>query len=173
MEYITIGDIKEAELAMIGVVASKGTASTPPTEIVGSRVGRIPLGPSCNKLFIGGGRGSTSLCEVPLGFSFNSNWSLKDLFSSLNFDRAEYKASISRLNMLFDDSIPFSIHSIVYSFELRSSFARFNSSLRESISLGSDELIWTGSSTTPPLHPNYDMYALDLCPPTYLPIHVF
>src|SRR4051794_21220874 len=43
----------------------------------------------------------------------------------------------------------FSIHSIVYSFELRSSFAHSNSSLRESISLGSDELIWISSSITP------------------------
>ena len=50
MEYIIIGDIKE--LVMIGVVADKGTASAPPTEIVRSRVGRVPLGLSCNELFI-------------------------------------------------------------------------------------------------------------------------
>src|SRR5438046_4623867 len=137
---------------MLGAVTGKDTVSTPPAEII------------WDESFIGGRGGGISL------FSFNSNWSLKDLFSSLNFDRAEYKASISRLNMLFDDSIPFSIHSIVYSYELRSSFTCSNSSLRESISLGSDELIWTGSSITLPLHPNHDMYALDLCPPTYLPI---
>src|SRR6266542_1028056 len=129
MEYIIIGDNKE--LASIGVVVGKDTISAPPVEII------------WDKSFIGGSGGDISL------FSFNSNWSLKDLFSSLNFDRAECKASISRLNMLFEDSIPFSIHSIVYSFELRSSFTRFNSSLRESISLGSDELIWAGSSTAP------------------------
>ena len=41
MEYITIGDIKE--LVMIGVVVCKGIASVLPTEIVGSRVERIPL----------------------------------------------------------------------------------------------------------------------------------
>src|SRR5436190_13571166 len=132
MEYIIISDNKE--LAMIGAVVGKDTVSAPPAEII--------LG---DESFIGGRGGGISL------FSFNSNWSLKDLFSSLNFDRAEYKASISRLNMLFDDSIPFSIHSIVYSFELRSSFTRSSSSLRELISLGSDEFIWTGSSRSPPI----------------------
>ena len=127
MEYINIGDIKES--ATIGIAGTRGidwaddTISAPPAEII------------WDESFIGGRGGGISL------FSFNSNWSLKDLFSSLNFDRAEYKASISRLNMLFDYSIPFSIHSIVYSFELRSSFTCSNSSLRESISLGSDELI--------------------------------
>src|SRR6266542_3953647 len=103
MEYIIIGDNKE--LASIGAVVGKDTISAPPAEII------------WNESFIGGSEGDILL------FSFNSNWSLKDLFSSLNFDRAECKASISRLNMLFEDSIPFSIHSIVYSFELRSSFA--------------------------------------------------
>src|SRR6266542_4379758 len=132
MEYIIIGDIKE--LASIGAVVGKDTVSAPPAEII--------LG---DESFIGGRGGGISL------FSFNSNWSLKDLFSSLNFDRAEYKAFISRLNMLFDDSIPFFIHSIVYSFELWSSFTRSNSSLRESISLGSDKFIWAGSSITPPI----------------------
>src|SRR6266542_2337796 len=124
MEYIIIGDNKE--LASIGVVVGKDTIFAPPAEII------------WDESFIGGSGGDISL------FSFNSNWSLKYLFSSLNFDRAECKASISRLNMLFEDSIPFSIHSIVYSFELRSSFARSNSNMSESNSLGSDELIWTG-----------------------------
>src|SRR5436305_2612560 len=121
MEYIIIGDNKE--LASIGAVVGKDTISALPAEII------------WDELFIGGSEGDISL------FSFNSNWSLKDLFSSLNFDRAECKTSIFCLNMLFDDSVPFSIHSIVYSFELRSSFTCFNSSLRESISLGSNELI--------------------------------
>src|SRR6266542_4797926 len=131
MEYIIIGDNKE--LASIGVVVGKDTIFAPPAEII------------WDESFIGGSGGDISL------FSFNSNWSLKDLFSSFNFDHAECKASISRLNMLFDDSIPFSIHSISCFFELRSSFARSNSSLRESISLGSDKLIWAGSSTAPPI----------------------
>src|SRR5256885_14930920 len=124
MEYIIIGDNKK--LAMIEAVTGKNTVSTPPAEII------------WDESFISGSEGDISL------FSFNSNWSLKDLFSSLNFNRAEYKASISRLNMLFDDSIPFSIHSIVYSFELQFSFTHSSSSLRESISLGSfisDEFI--------------------------------
>src|SRR5436190_15563731 len=137
MEYINIGDIKE--FATIGIAGTRGIdwaddiISAPPAEII------------WDESFIGGREGGISL------FSFNSNWSLKDLFSSLNFDRAEYKASISRLNMLFDDSIPFSIHSIVYSFELQSSFTRSNSSLRESISLGSDKFIWAGSSIILPI----------------------
>src|SRR4051812_21786738 len=86
MEYIIIGDNKE--LAMIGAVTGKDTISTLPAEII------------WDESFIGGSEGDISL------FSFNSNWSLKDLFSSLNFNRAECKASISCLNMLFDDSIP-------------------------------------------------------------------
>src|SRR5207248_1949854 len=122
MEYIIIGDIKKLE--SIGAVAGKGTTSAPPAEII------------WDESFIGGGGEDISL------FSFNSNWSLKDLFSSLNFDRTEYKASIFRLNMLFDDSIPFSMHSISCFFELKSSFTCSNSSLRESISLGSNEFIW-------------------------------
>src|SRR6266498_4584509 len=91
MEYIIIGDIKE--LASIGAVAGKDTVSAPPAEII------------WDESFIGRGGENISL------FSFNSNWSLKDLFSSLNFDCAEYKASISHLNILFDNSIPFFIHS--------------------------------------------------------------
>src|ERR1044071_244453 len=51
--------------------------------------------------------------------------------------------------MFFEDSIPFSIHSISYFFEDKSSLTCSNSSLRESISLGSDEFIWVGSSITP------------------------
>src|SRR3954447_22160512 len=119
MEYIIISDIKK--LASIGAVVGKDTITAPPAEIILD-----------DKSFIGRRGGSISL------FSFNSNWSLKDLFSSLNFNRAEYKASISCLYMLFDDSIPFSIHSIVYSFEFRFSFTRSSLSLRDSIS---DELI--------------------------------
>src|SRR5205814_4225249 len=72
MEYIIIGDNKE--LAMIGAVVGKDTVSAPPVEII------------WDESFIGGRGGGISL------FSFNSNWSLKDLFFSLNFDRAEYKA---------------------------------------------------------------------------------
>src|SRR6266542_6380522 len=117
MEYIIIGDNKE--LAMIGAVAGKDTISAPSAEII------------WDESFIGRSGGNISL------FFFNSNWSLKNLFFSLNFDHTEYKASISHLNMLFDDSIPFSIHFIVYSFELRSSFTRSSSSLRELISPGS------------------------------------
>ncbi|PKC55017.1 hypothetical protein RhiirA1_476303 [Rhizophagus irregularis] len=127
MEYINIGDIKES--ATIGIAGSRGidwaddTISAPPAEII------------WDESFIGGGGGDISL------FSFNSNWSLRDLFSSIKFDRAEYKASISQLVISCVASIPFSIHFIVYSFELWSSFARSNSSLRDSIS---DELIWGG-----------------------------
>ena len=105
MEYVIIGDIKE--LAMIGVVAGKGTASAPPTEIVGSRVEMVPLGPSCDESFIDWGGGSTSLSF------FDTNWFLRNLFSSIKFNRAKDKTSISRLNMLFDDSIPFFMHSIL------------------------------------------------------------
>ena len=47
IEYVTNGDNKE--VAMIGAVAGKGTTSAPPTEIVGSRVGRVSLGPSCDE----------------------------------------------------------------------------------------------------------------------------
>src|SRR5256885_3443198 len=118
------GDNKE--LASIGAVVGKDIISVPPAEII------------WDESFISRSEGDISL------FSFNSNWSLKDLFSFLNFDRAECKAFISHLNMLFDDSIPFSIHSIVYSFELQFSFTHSSSSLRESISLGSfisDEFI--------------------------------
>src|SRR6266542_4406425 len=109
MKYIIIGNNKE--FTIIGAVAGKDTVFTPPAEII------------WDESFIGRSGGDISL------FSFNFNWSLKDLFSSLNFDRAEYKASIFRLNMLFNDSIPFSIHSIVYSFELKFSSTRSNSSL--------------------------------------------
>ena len=45
IEYINIGDIKE--LAMIGAVAGKDTASAPPTEIIwdeGLKVERVPSG---------------------------------------------------------------------------------------------------------------------------------
>src|SRR2546423_12439322 len=85
MEYIIISNIKE--LASIEAVIGKNTVFVPTAEII--------LG---DESFIGRRGGSISL------FSFNSNWSLKDLFSSFNFDRAKYKASISRLNLLFDDS---------------------------------------------------------------------
>ena len=47
IEYINIGDIEE--LAMIGAVAGKDTASAPPTEIIwdeGLEVKRVPSGPS-------------------------------------------------------------------------------------------------------------------------------
>src|SRR3954453_8680835 len=66
-------------------------------------------------------------------------------FSSIEFIRVKDKASISRLNMLFDDSIPFSIHSNSYFFEDKSSLVCSNSSLRESISDSSFEL-WKNSS---------------------------
>ena len=128
MKYINIGDIKES--VTIGIAGTRGiawaddTIFTPSVEILLD-----------NESFIGRSGGNISL------FFFNSNWSLKNLFFSLNFDHTEYKASISHLNMLFDDSIPFSIHSIVYSFELRSFFTCSNSSLRESISLGLNKFI--------------------------------
>ena len=54
--------------------------------------------------------------------------------------------------MLSDDFIPFFIHFIIYSFELRFLFAHFNSSLRKSIFLGSsitDVFIWIGFSKSP------------------------
>ncbi len=76
MIYIINGDNKE--LASIEAVIGKDTISAPPAEII--------LG---DESFIDESRGDISL------FSFNSNWSLKDLFSSLNFDHAECKASIS------------------------------------------------------------------------------
>src|SRR5437763_9646702 len=81
MEYIIISNIKE--LTSIEAVVGKDTVSAPPAEII--------LG---DESFIGRRGEGSSL------FSFNSNWSLKDLFSALNFNRAEYKASISHLNML-------------------------------------------------------------------------
>src|SRR2546429_5963447 len=96
IEYVIISDIKE--LAMIGVVAGKGTAFAPPTEIVGSRVEMVPLGPSCDESFIDWGEGSTSLSF------FDTNWFLRDLFSSINFNRSEDRISISCLNILFDNS---------------------------------------------------------------------
>ncbi|RIA90665.1 hypothetical protein C1645_823037 [Glomus cerebriforme] len=129
IEYINIDDIKE--LVIIEIVA-------------------------------GGDEESTSLCEAPLSSFFNVNWSLKDLFSSINFNHSEEQISIFCLNMLFEDSIPFSIYSIVYFFELSSLFAHSSSSLKELISLGSsitDVFIWAGSSSSPPLHPNHDIYA--------------
>src|SRR4051794_4842904 len=82
IEYINIGDIEE--LAMIGAVTGKDTASAPPTEIIwdeGLKVERVPSGSSCDESFIGGGGVSTSL------FFFDANWSLRDLFSSINFNR--------------------------------------------------------------------------------------
>ena len=106
MEYITIGEI--GELVTTGTITGargiswdNGTTSAP----LDSK--GIPL------------------LEIIWDevFFFDANWSLKNLFSSINFNYSEDWVSISRLNMLFVTSIPFSIHSIVYSFELRSSFA--------------------------------------------------
>src|SRR6266496_5973940 len=105
-------------------------------------------GSFCNESFIGRG-GRLERSTISLSF-FGTNRSLRDLFSFIKFDHAKDKESVVHLYMLFDDSIPFSIHSIIYSFELKSSFAHSNSSLRESISLGSDEFIWTGSSRSSP-----------------------
>src|SRR5688500_12976276 len=73
----------------------------------------------------------------PISLSFFEIILQRREFSCIEFN---LKASISCLYMLSDDSFPFSIYSIVYSFELRFSFTRSNSSLRESIFLGSDEL---------------------------------
>ncbi|PKY36293.1 hypothetical protein RhiirB3_458573 [Rhizophagus irregularis] len=81
------------ELAMIGAVTGKDTASAPPTEIIwdeGLKVERVPSGSSCDESFIGRGGVSTSL------FFFDANWSLRDLFSSINFNRPEDRISISR-----------------------------------------------------------------------------
>ncbi|CAG8532936.1 5194_t:CDS:1 [Ambispora gerdemannii] len=143
IEYVINGDIKE--LASIRAVAGKDTASAPPTEIIlgeGLRVERVLSGPSCDESFIGGGGG---LERYTISSSFFGTNSRRREFSSIKFNRAEDKTSISRLNMLFDDSIYF-----MFFFEFKSSFARSNSSLRESISLGSDEFIWAGSSSSPP-----------------------
>src|SRR4051795_2411577 len=84
-----------------------------------------------DELFIGG---SEELESSVISLSFFEIISRRREFSSIEFIRAEDKTSISRLNMLFDDSIPFSIYSNSYFFEEKSSFACSNSSLRESIS---------------------------------------
>src|SRR6266487_67897 len=91
-------------------------------------------GSFCDELFIGGDGGSTSL-------SFFDTNSQRREFSSIKFNRAEDKASLSRLVISCVASIPFSMHSISCFFELKSSFTRSNSSLRELISLGSNEFI--------------------------------
>src|SRR6266498_2277288 len=96
----------------------------------------------CDESFIGGNGGSTSL-------SFFDTNSQKQEFSSIKFNRTEDKASLSRLVISCVTSIPFFMHSISCFFELKSSFTHSNSSLRESISLGSNEFIWAGSSITP------------------------
>ena len=123
IEYINIGDIKE--FVMIEAVAGKDIAFAPPTEIIwddGLREegwpepeGFFESGTIHDELFIGEGGWSTSL------FFFNANCSLRDLFTSIKFDRAENKESIVWLYMFFEDSIPFSIHSISYFFENKSS----------------------------------------------------
>jgi hypothetical protein len=107
MIYINIGDIKE--LAIIGAVAGKDTTSAPPTEIVWNV--RELRAKGCDRLLIGRSGVSTSLCEVSLG-SFFEIISQRREFSFIKFDRTEYKESNSHLYMLFDDFIPFSIHSI-------------------------------------------------------------
>jgi hypothetical protein len=66
MIYINIGDIKE--LAIIGAVAGKDTASALPTEIVWN-VGELRA-EDCDGLFIGGSGVSTSLCEASLSSFF-------------------------------------------------------------------------------------------------------
>ncbi|CAG8764319.1 11348_t:CDS:1 [Rhizophagus irregularis] len=130
MEYVIIGDIKE--LATTGIAGVRGISWNNSTASAPSDSKGIP---------------SLKIIWDEV-FFFNANWSLRGLFSSIKFDRAEYKASISQLAISCVATIPFSIHSIVYFFELRSSFAHSNSSLRDSIS---DELIWAGFSTTPPV----------------------
>src|SRR5687768_13337593 len=95
-------------------------------------------GSFCDESFIGGGGGLESSA---ISLSFFEIISRRREFSSIDFNRSEDRISSSRLYMLSDASIPFSIHSISCFFELRSSYARSSSSLRESISLGSDELV--------------------------------
>jgi hypothetical protein len=97
MEYIIIGVIKG--VTSIGAVAGKDIASAPPTEIVRLRTGRISLGPRCDESFVDGGGGCISLAEASLrsgstaGSIFVANWSLRELFSFINFDLPKYKAS--------------------------------------------------------------------------------
>ncbi|CAB4382737.1 unnamed protein product [Rhizophagus irregularis] len=75
------GDIKES--ATIEIASTRGIDWADDT------ISALPVKIIWDESFIGGGRGNISL------FSFNSNWSLRDLFSSIKFDRAEYKVSIS------------------------------------------------------------------------------
>src|SRR5438270_13668893 len=121
-------------------------------------------GSFCDESFIGGDGGSTSL-------SFFDTNSQRQEFSSIKFNRAEDKASLSQLVISCVASIPFSMHSISCFFELKSSFTRPNSSLRESISLGSDELIWALLPPLP-LHSNHGTPDPVSSPPTYLPIQL-
>ncbi len=70
------------------------------------RMKRISSGSSCDELFI-----NESEVFILL-FFFDTNWSLKDLFSFIKFNYAEDKTSIFYLNMLFDIYILFFIYSI-------------------------------------------------------------
>ncbi|GBB94467.1 hypothetical protein RclHR1_02360025 [Rhizophagus clarus] len=68
MVYVINGDIKE--LAMIGAITSRGTASVSSIEIIWDEGLRVK---GCNESFIGESEVSTSLCEAPLSFFFNAN----------------------------------------------------------------------------------------------------